>query len=380
MGGGLLLAAALFALSAPRGDAANVATRVWFSDADVAAGAACLDGSRPALYVKPSAAEPRKLLILFKGGGWCYSDAECAQRAKGGGLGRSTTSPPTLELSQQSFMFGEPFEQLDNNETANPFLAPFTKIFVPYCDGSSWTSDLSTPVTVAGASVYYRGAANRRALLRMLAPLLAGATDVVVSGGSAGALSAYLHADEVAALVPSARTVALPDSGFFLEYAASGAARNYVTNMQWVASLNASLPAACVAANAGNASACIFAQNVVPHMKTPVFALNSEYDSFQVSAILDNSSPAAINAYGALFTATLTERLRLGDAASPHGAFVDSCSHHTRNWNTMHNNNAGAHNATQATAFAAWYARGAGARGGEWWHQSKPYPCKECCK
>lgn len=44
------------------------------------------------------------------------------------------------------------------------------------------------------------------------------------------------------------------------------------------------LPAACVAAlpPRANVSQCFFAENVALTMKTPTFALNSEYDSFQV--------------------------------------------------------------------------------------------------
>ena len=91
-------------------------------------------------------------------------------------------------------MFGAPFEQLDNNATANPFLYSFSKIFIPYGDGSSQVSDLDTPVSVGNATIYYRGARILRALIeRLISTELAEATEVVVGGGSAGGLSTYLY-------------------------------------------------------------------------------------------------------------------------------------------------------------------------------------------
>jgi hypothetical protein len=45
-------------------------------------------------------------------------------------------------------------------------------------------------------------------------------TDVILGGGSAGALAVYLHADTIRELyVPTqARFMAMPDAGFFREY------------------------------------------------------------------------------------------------------------------------------------------------------------------
>jgi len=69
--------------------------------------------------------------------------------------------------------------------------------------------------------VYYRGARLLRAIMASLLANatvgLSSATDVVVSGCSAGGLSTFLHADEWAARLPAAKVAAMPDSGFFLE-------------------------------------------------------------------------------------------------------------------------------------------------------------------
>lgn len=90
-------------------------------------------------------------------------------------------------------MFGAPFEQLDNNATANPPLYTYSKVFLPYGDGTSQVSDLAEPVSVGNSTVFYRGARVLRALIaRLAATELAGATEVVIGGGSAGGLSTYL--------------------------------------------------------------------------------------------------------------------------------------------------------------------------------------------
>ena len=46
------------------------------------------------------------------------------------------------------------------------------------------------------------------------------------------------------------------------------------------------LPAACIAANPANPSVCIFAEGVSPTLKTPFFPLQSQFDSWQVCAMI----------------------------------------------------------------------------------------------
>ncbi len=132
-------------------------------------------------------------LRCSSGGGWCYSDSECYERSKGV-LGSSNAYPPTLDLSQNNAMFmGPSFEQISNNMTVNPFLFSFSKIFLPYGDGTSQVSDLADPVPTNNSTIYYRGARVIKELIsRIAAGELAGATDIIVGGSSAGGLSTYL--------------------------------------------------------------------------------------------------------------------------------------------------------------------------------------------
>ena len=101
------------------------------------------------------------------------------------------------------------------------------------------------------------------------------ATEVVVSGCSAGGLATFLHADAWGAALPGAKVTAMPDSGFFLDYnaTAAGGRMGYGQLMRWVCSaMNSTggLPAACVAANPSDPCKCIFAEHVVATAKVPL--------------------------------------------------------------------------------------------------------------
>jgi hypothetical protein len=361
------------------------ATLVLLTDAAKAFGAVSLDGSPGALYIKPGT-EARKFVILQKGGGWCTSDDDCAARSRTE-LGSSTSFPPSLDFDNADVMFSAPFQQLSSNASMNPFLYTWTKIFLPYTDGGSQVGDLADPVAVGKQTIYYRGARIRDACIAYLLASggLADATDVIISGGSAGGLSTYLHADAWAAALPkTARVVGLPDSGYFLEDTHPTNATSWAAQLRWVATRmngTGALPAACVAANPTDPASCIFAQNVAPFLETPFFALQSTYDAYQLEAEakVSTNDTSAVNAYGALLSAALYTHL----LSNPkHGGAVDSCLHHTRGWtvNDVPSLVFPPDGLDQSGAFQKWYTTGGGAGGGQRvWAQNRTYPCDECC-
>jgi len=359
--------------------AGNTATRTFLPTTN---GAVCLDGSPAAVYFKQGA-ERTKFVILQRGGGWCTSDEGCAERTKTS-LGSSSTYPKTQDLNTgagDGAMYDAPWAQLSDDPALNPMMSSWSFVFLPYCDGGSQVGDRKEAVVVGNATIYYRGARILAAVQKHLLENagLAAATDVVLVGGSAGALSTYLHADTWSSALPTAKVVAMPDSGFFLDYNVShGATQSYHDLLVWVYTAmngSAAMPATCVAAHASDPSACIFAEHVAPTLKTPTFALQSTYDAYQVSAEL-HATPAnvsAINAYGAVLAVTLTSTLL---ASLPlHGAFLDSCFHHTREWG-----NITIDGDVAATAFTTWYAALGRPGAKQSWVQGATYPCKACCE
>ena len=104
-------------------------------------------------------------------------------------------------------------------------------------DGASFTGNRVDPVPVPGTSksVHYRGARNLDATLDELFAHhgLKNATQVIVTGGSAGGLSTFLHLDHVAERVrvyaPLAKVVGKPVCGFFLDHGNDGFDKPNVT-------------------------------------------------------------------------------------------------------------------------------------------------------
>ena len=358
----------------------NVAFKKTLPDAARANGAVSLDGSSYIYYVSPGA-EKNKFVIYQKGGGWCFSDENCLQRASTE-LGSSTLPLFTPTVDYTKFEETARFMLLHSNETLNPQAWNWTRIFLPYLDGGSQIGDVAEPVAVGGKRIFYRGARiHRWTLVTLLSDEgLANATDVILSGGSAGGLATYLHADSwrdaILRFSPKLRFVAVPDSGFFLNYHLSnGTASEFVDQMRWVfTAMNSTgaVPPECLAANAQDPAKCIFAEEVSKTVRAPVFAQQSTYDSFQISFILKNNSAAAINAYGAI----VESRVR-ADLLAPHAdsaVFLDSCEHHVGEWGEI-----AIDGQTVAQALQTFYDS-IGKQGRRLWAQGRPYPCAACCK
>ena len=171
-------------------------------------------------------------------------------RAKSKLLGTSTTHTDTISLSA-GYWSSDPAE--------NPLMHNWNMVELAYCDGGSFSGTrgkspsqsfldqssagmlswiyfdklrrdyvAATPlVTPSGALVHFRGAAIVEAVQDTLltdAYGLASATDVVVSGCSAGGLATFMQCDRWADRLTSASASAdglkvrcLPDSGMFLD-------------------------------------------------------------------------------------------------------------------------------------------------------------------
>ena len=201
------------------------------------------------------------------------------------------------------------------------FLTPpfdtFTAVYAKYCDGGSWTGAASTaPVRVGNQTIYYRGRALLDALFEELfARGLSSASQLLWSGCSAGGLTTYVHADWVTSLMheraPAAKVVALADAMFSLNHLRMDGANNWPMMMHWVyTAMNStdSVNQACVADMAakfgvpkGNRSEgwrCMFGSAVAPYVQTPLFVLNSKYDTWQMLQIIGLSRTDCLNCTG----------------------------------------------------------------------------------
>ena len=246
--------------------------------------AVCLDGTPSGFYVAPGAT--RQFILYIAGGGWCYTPADCAYRAAHTDIGSSQNWTSSLGGSGI----------LSPDATINPIFSQFTRVYVPYCDGFSFMGHRASPVTVGSQTLYFRGHANLQRTLNELDRQfqLKAATDVLVAGCSAGGLSTILHVDRVRAFVPNALRVAgVPDSGFFLNATNIYGQFDYGAQMAagWqLHNASAGANAACLKA-LGNTPSCSMAPYVTPLVSSPLYVLNSFFDSWQMGNVVGDGVP-----------------------------------------------------------------------------------------
>jgi hypothetical protein len=289
--------------------------------------------------------------------------------------------------------------------------------------------------------------------------VLSGATEVVIAGSSAGGLGMLLGIDQIAEQLQGLAAQrgnhhitirGLVDSGFFVEHTSDYPVEvthhvmaaqdeavtektieingnkiiDYAKAMRDVfsfANISAGAHPGCLHAHRSARSThgflpqsdCIFAAHLIPHLRTPVFFIQPQYDTWQILHIHSQGYTAAgVNEYGARLVQQMKYALFEASSAG-HGAFVDSCTHHGMficlgrhentwsgrqvrstidvNTTTLHQHGMEEEgeqtNWNAADAFARWYRhslrqteplRGLVA-GLNWYFQERRFPCSDCC-
>jgi len=324
-------------------------------------GALCLDGS-PYGYFICKTTSATSWSIGIQGGGWCYNEIDCLQRANTS-LGSSKTWPG--EVANMP---------CDPNGNTNI-------VMMNYGDGASFTGYREQPWPVPGTNqvIYFRGIRNLDATLQSLIDNydFSSANFVTLSGGSAGGLSTFLHLDHVADIVhsvsPNARVVGEPVCGMFMDHSNDGnnlpnvtytLEMEYVYNMQ---NSSGSLSTSCQNALAPNSWKCIMAPYAIPFIQTPWFALQSRFDKWQLSEIAfipcmlaqsytppykpstcNTTMVNQIQSYGPDF---VNQFMPLFPSNTKNGIFLDACIIHGSTNSTINGK-------TNSQAFETWLAGG----------------------
>lgn len=346
---------------------ARNSTLVRLEDSD----ALCIDGNPGGYYFRAGAATT-KWYIHHEGGGWCqmerpyesWPNDNCAAR-RSTRLGSLEGDPAAADWTSTTGCAG-----CSDDAAINPLMHDWNNVYVRYCDGGSFsgTADVAAP----NGTLYFRGKRVLRAVVdSLMARGLGAATDVVVGGSSAGGLAVILHLDYWRSRLPrTATVVGLADSGFFLDWKQNGtSAHSYDEDLRW----GFEHMRYDVDCDAG--ADCAFAEHALAHVRTPVFLLQTTYDSWQLQWELGEKNPvdyAALNAYGR----ELEDKLRAAGARA--GGFVERCYHHctTRDlWTTTPRIDGVA----AGGAFAAFYrAVAAGAPTPPLLWQDGALPCAGC--
>jgi hypothetical protein len=282
---GVLIAAGGFCLAATalgdpaRADQSAPMSRHVIQMADWPA-ALCNDGTRPIFYFQPgSGADRNKWVFWFEGGGGCASDVACEARARDTHDLTSSTdrADPTMI----------PDGILSTLKSVNPDFATYAHVYVHYCSSDMYAGD--TLRFIDGQHWQFRGAEIVQALLEQLmtqpidgAPTLAAASEVLITGSSAGAQGVHNNLDRIAERLAPVQVKGIADAGWTplatLPYAPPGQTASKRDPALTLAYLNAQPDASCLAANPAHAGDCLNEQFVFPYINTPMLVYADQRD------------------------------------------------------------------------------------------------------
>ena len=181
--------------------------------------ALCLDGTPGAYYISEgSGANKNKFILFFEAGGWCggttlANTLESCYRRSLDPLGSSLTYPQTLDVTHGGILSGD--------KTVNPGFYDWTKVYLKYCDGSGHQGTRSEPLSYKEKLLYFRGqnvTIGQFNAVNATHKLWTDATDIIVSGCSAGGLAAFTWTNYIEKN-SKANVFSAPDSGIFLDAA-----------------------------------------------------------------------------------------------------------------------------------------------------------------
>jgi hypothetical protein len=176
--------------------------------------ATCTDGSPVGYHFEPSASGQRtQFVIWLKGGSACWSYEGCVDRKTdknhdgAGALGSSNHWPQTIT--------GVGIQ--NTNPTENPDFHDYNMVYLEYCSGDQWRGTQLEPMNPWGEGSETFAFAGHLHLSQVVDHVLEGITptEVILTGGSAGGVGAFVNADWLASRLPaSTKFAAMPMAGF----------------------------------------------------------------------------------------------------------------------------------------------------------------------
>ncbi|CAL9245433.1 unnamed protein product [Arabidopsis halleri] len=246
-------------------------------------GAMCLDGTLPGYHLdRGFGSGANNWLIQLEGGGWCNNHRSCVYR--------KTSRRGSSKFMEKALAFTG---ILSNKSEENPDFFNWNRIKLRYCDGASFSGDSQDE----SSQLFYRGQRIWQVAMEEFMSLgmkqanqsiSEYSSHALLSGCSAGGLASILHCDEFRELLPSSTKVkCLSDAGMFLDavdVSGGHSLRNMFQGVVTVQNLQKDLSSTCT--NHLDPTSCFFPQNLVSDIKTPMFLLNTAYDSWQIQESL----------------------------------------------------------------------------------------------
>ncbi|OAY41310.1 pectin acetylesterase 5 isoform X1 [Manihot esculenta] len=349
-------------------------------------GAFCLDGSLPGYHFQRGfGSGSRNWLLHIEGGGWCNTIASC--------LDRKTTPLGSSRYMQRQVPFAG---LLSKNPSQNPDFFNWNKVKIRYCDGASLAGHPESELKNV-TKLYFRGQFIWDAFMDELLSIgLSNAKQALLSGCSAGGLATLIHCDNFRDLMPKdANVKCLADAGFFLDekdILGNYTMRSFYHDVVNLQGVTKSLPKNCVSRM--DSSKCLFPQEIIKNIRTPLFIVNPVYDFWQIHHILvpDGSdvhghwqkcrmnlqycNPGQIEILHG-FRSSLLNALSDFQKKEEGGMFINSCFIHCQTWvaDTWHSHTSPKiNNKTIAEAVGDWYFNRRVVK-----EVDCPYPCNPTC-
>ncbi|KAJ0936843.1 putative pectinacetylesterase/NOTUM [Helianthus annuus] len=160
----------------------------------------------------------------------------------------------------------------------------WNRVYMRYCDGASFTGDVEE--VDHDNNLYFRGARVFDAIVEELMSIgMKDAQNVLLSGCSAGGLASILNCDKFRGFFPqNTRVKCVSDAGYFPHVKDLSGEYRFEQYFDKIVTLHGSakaLPSECTSNM--NPGLCFYPDFAMPYINTPIFIVNSAYDTWQVS-------------------------------------------------------------------------------------------------
>lgn len=275
-------------------------SKVAVSEA-ISRNAICNDGTDAVYYIRPGIGEGKaRWIIHLQGGGFCYSPESCKAR---------TGEEPGLMTSRQTPDTRPGSGILSPAESDNKFFATYNEVYVAYCSSDFWSGNRAASPETDG--LHFRGASIFQAVIEDLSnpsitsgSNLSGATDILLSGSSAGGAGVLVHLDWLAAKFPNANVHGIDDAGWFIDIAPYQSTLPTVDEEVQLAYSywNGTVDESCGASNSGAEGLCYIGEHVYPFLSTALFVQIAQNDGPQllnlgITLPLDNAEKTFVDQF-----------------------------------------------------------------------------------
>ncbi len=246
-------------------------------------GAICNDGTPAKFYFQAGTTENSdKWVIYFKGGGGCGDEATCLTRAQEDEPGLMSSRPYPNTSREDGI--------LSTNPETNADFYNWNHVKLMYCSSDSWAG--TTEQIIGGETWNFHGKAIVEAMFADLqnpevirTANLGSASQVLITGSSAGGGGVSNNLDDIASWLPGVQVKGFIDSSWsydnpVFEVIEGTENRNRTGYTDYRGTV---LDSTCVEAHADDPSLCTLLSYNYPYLETPTFIFQNQYDQLKMA-------------------------------------------------------------------------------------------------